>query len=84
MRQLINTGNQTVDFALTLDASYTQVNATTLQNNDPNAFNYVYNQTEVVPRAVNASQLPQQTSSSNGTWTWTVPMFSITVLQFSQ
>lgn len=82
--QLINTGNQTVDFALTLDGSYTSVNATTLQTSNPNAFNYVNNQTEVYPAVVNETSLPQQASSENGTWTWNVPVFSITVFQFNK
>lgn len=83
MIQVVNTGNQTVDMSFSLDSSYTRVNATAIQNNNFNAYNTVEDQTAVYPQAVNGSGLPAQTSgNSNGTWSWTVPKFSITVLQF--
>ncbi|GFZ49473.1 hypothetical protein JCM24511_07593 [Saitozyma sp. JCM 24511] len=82
--KVINIGNQTVPLDVSFDASYTKVNGTILRNDDPNAFNWINNQTAVVPQALgtNASALPSV--GSNGTFTWTVPTWSITVLQFDQ
>lgn len=87
---MINTGNQTVSLDLNFDTTYTSVNATTLQNDDPNAFNWITNQTAVVPRTLNGTQLPQKAASPSKRdnsgcwhWQWNVPVFSSTVLQFN-
>jgi alpha-N-arabinofuranosidase len=80
--KIINTGNQTVPLTITLDdQSYQKVNATTLQNDDPNAFNTVEQQDAVVPKALAEGQLPVRGPLG---FTWTVPVFSSTVVQFDK
>jgi len=80
--KIINTGNQTVPLTITLDdQSYQMVNATTLQNDDPNAFNTAEQQDAVVPKALTDGQLPVRGSQG---FTWTVPVFSSTVIQFDK
>jgi hypothetical protein len=131
----VNTGNQTVPLTITFDTTYSSVNGTTLQTDNPNAFNYINNQTAVVPRKLKSTDLPTKggassstgshsrsstrsgsmtSGSANGqglatstataatetptgmrrrqsgmsgggmTWSWTVPVFSSTVLQFDK
>jgi len=63
------------------DQSYQKVNATTLQSDDPNAFNTVEQQAAVVPKALTDGQLPIRGSMG---FTWTVPVFSSTVIQFDK
>jgi hypothetical protein len=84
VRQVINIGNKTVPLDISFDASYTKVNGTILRNDDPNAFNWINNQTAVVPQALGANASALSSVGSNGTFTWTVPTWSITVLQFDQ
>jgi alpha-N-arabinofuranosidase len=80
--KVINTGNQTVPLTITLDdQSYQKVNATTLQNDDPNAFNTVEHQNAVGPRSLSDGNLPVLGPSG---FTWTVPVFSSTVIQFDK
>jgi len=133
--KIVNTGNQTVPLTLSFDTTYSSVNGTMLQSDDPNAFNFIYNQTSVIPRMMNGTDLPSMSSGSNSTgnttssmsspmssmtsmpissangegaqsyvssstaaakrmvqrqssgsmyWSWTVPVFSSTVLQFDK
>jgi len=63
------------------DGSYQNVNATTLQNDDPNAFNTVEGQSDVMPRVLKGGDLPVFASSE---FKWTVPVFSSTVIQFDK
>lgn len=80
--KVINTGNQTVPLTITLDdQSYQKVNATTLQNDNPNAFNTVEQQNAVGPRALLDGNLPVLGPSG---FTWTAPAFSSTVIQFDK
>ena len=80
--KIVNTGNQTVPLTIALDdQAYQKVNATTLQNDDPNAFNTVEQQDAVVPKALTDGQLPIRGSMG---FTWTVPVFSSTVIQFDK
>ena len=63
------------------------MNGTILTANDLNAYNYVGNETEVVPvpLVLDDTVAKAATNATNGTgyaWTWDVPWFSITVLQF--
>lgn len=84
--QIINSGNTTLPLTVSLDTAYKGVNGTMLQSDDPNAFNYVNNQTAVVPHPLNLTAgsgygLPND--NKNGSFMWQVPKFSITVLQFN-
>jgi len=80
--KIVNTGNQTVPLNIGFDdQAYQKVNATTLQNDDPNAFNTAEQQDTVVPRALSGSDLPVLGPSG---FTWTVPVFSSTVIQFDK
>jgi alpha-N-arabinofuranosidase len=63
------------------DQAYQKVNATMLQNDDPNAFNTAEQQDAVVPRALSDGSLPVLGPSG---FTWTVPVFSSTVIQFDK
>lgn len=58
---------------------FSSVNGTIISAPDVHAFNFVNNQTEVVPKplALPASVAPNQTK-----FDWQVPAYSITVLQF--
>jgi len=72
--KIVNTGNKTVSLDLNFDASYTSVNGTMLQSDNPNAFNFVNNQTAVIPRMINGTALPQMsnnTSASSSSMTQT-------------
>jgi alpha-L-arabinofuranosidase len=80
--KIVNTGNQTVPLTIALDDdSYQNVNGTTLQNDDPNAFNTVEQQDNVAPRQLTRGDLPVLGSTG---FEWTVPVFSSTVLQFDK
>jgi alpha-L-arabinofuranosidase len=77
--KVINTSNQTVPLTITLDDnSYRKLNATTLQNDNPNAFNTADEPDAVAPRVLTGPDLPVLGSSG---FQWTVPMFSSTVIQ---
>jgi len=83
--KIINAGNTTQTLGLGFDTPYTHVNGTILKPPTPgdlNAFNYRNNATAVVPQ-------PLTFTTSLGTWAanstkfnWTVPAYSIAVLQF--
>lgn len=53
-----------------------------MAHDDINAFNYVNNQTAVIPRPLGANGTALPAKSSNGSFIWNVPIHSITVLQF--
>ncbi|GAB7352128.1 hypothetical protein MBLNU459_g2621t2 [Dothideomycetes sp. NU459] len=90
--KVINTLNASVPLTVDITQSFTSVNGTILTAVDLNSYNYINNQTEVVPVPL---QLNSTTPSpGNGTasygnstggseWSWDVPKFSITVLQFN-
>ncbi|KAI9814218.1 MAG: hypothetical protein M1827_003384 [Pycnora praestabilis] len=77
--KVINSGNNTVPLSVQLDQPYTNVNGTIITNPDPNAYNYRNNQTAIIPTPLSLS-LATQSGGMN--FTWDVPGFSITVLQF--
>jgi alpha-N-arabinofuranosidase len=69
-----------VPLEVTLESKWKSVNGTIITHPDPNGFNYKNNQTAIVPEALKlggASKPPKK-----GAWTWSVPAYSITVLQF--
>lgn len=91
--KIINTLNASVPLTVDITQSFTTVNGTILTAVDLNSYNYVNNQTEVIPvplqlnsttpSAGNATAPYGNSSSSGSEWSWDVPKFSITVLQFN-
>ena len=77
--KVINAGNKTVPLTVDIDTDWSSVNGTILTAPDLNDFNFRNNQTAVVPKPLD---LPSNATTSNGTFVWNVPAFSITVLQF--
>lgn len=65
-----------------IDAAYSKVNGTIMQNDDINGFNFVNNRTAIMPRPLGANGTEVPAISSDGSFIWTVPIHSITVLQF--
>lgn len=53
-----------------------------MQNDDISGFNYVNNQTAIVPFPLGGNGTALPAKSSNGSFIWNVPLHSITVLQF--
>ena len=78
--KVINTLNDTVPLNLQLDRSYQSVNGTILTADDLNSFNFVHNQSQVIPRPANGMDASKQ---AQGLLTWNVPKFSSTVLQLN-
>jgi len=76
--KVTNTLNQSIPLTVTLDAAFKSVNGTILTAVDLNSFNFIQNQTEVVPAPINFTA----GYSGAGDWTWSVPKFSVSVLQF--
>ncbi|KAI9806545.1 MAG: hypothetical protein M1833_003732 [Piccolia ochrophora] len=76
--KVVNAGNLTVPLDVDLDSPYNNVNGTILTG-ELNDYNYKNNQTAVVPRPVNYTG---ETSNSDGVFSWEVPPYSLTVLQF--
>ena len=76
--QVINSANFSVPLSVNLGASWESVNGTMMQNDNLHAFNSVENMEAVVPKALDIPSSP----SGNGAFSWDVPKFSITVLQF--
>lgn len=70
-----------VPLTINIPQAYTSVNGTILTGADLNSYNYIYNQTEVVPQPLNISSAPSA-YGKNGSFQWDVPRFSLTVLQF--
>jgi alpha-N-arabinofuranosidase len=78
--KVVNSGNQTVPLSVDIDATYFSVNGTILTNPDLQGFNYFNNQTAIVPRPIEG--LMSNSTSGNGTFQWSVPAYSVSVLQF--
>ncbi|KAL0259617.1 hypothetical protein SLS55_005354 [Diplodia seriata] len=80
--KVINAGNQTMPLSVAIDAAYSKVNGTIMQHDNINGFNFVNNQTAIVPYPLGANGTALPAKSSNGSFIWNVPIHSITVLQF--
>ncbi|KAL1637860.1 hypothetical protein SLS56_000417 [Neofusicoccum ribis] len=80
--KVVNAGNRTIPLSVSIDAAYSKFNGTIMQNDDINGFNYVNNQTAIIPRPLGANGTAVPAKSSNGSFIWNVPIHSITVLQF--
>lgn len=78
--KVINSANFTVPLSVDLGAKWSSVNGTMIQNDNLHAYNSVDDKEAVVPRPLNLTSAPS--SYGNGSFSWTVPKFSITVLQF--
>ncbi|KAI6817140.1 glycoside hydrolase [Hortaea werneckii] len=81
--KVINTLNTSVPLTVNMPQKYQSINGTILTGADLNSYNYIYNQTEVVPKPINFTNAPvTYSSSSNGTFQWDVPRYSLNVLEF--
>ncbi|CZT42944.1 related to Probable alpha-N-arabinofuranosidase A [Rhynchosporium secalis] len=78
--KIINTNGTMVSLTVDLEHKWATVNGTILSAPDKNNFNYKNNATEILPRPLN---LTQNRADHNNGWTWNVPAYSITVLQFN-
>jgi len=76
--KVINSGNTTVPLDVVIDAAYSGVNGTIITYPDLNGYNYLNNQTAIVPKPIEGLS----SHSGNGSFEWDVPKFSISVLQF--
>jgi len=77
--KVVNSGNSSVPLTVGLEQAYSGVNGTIITADDPNAFNFRNNQTAVVPVPLDLSG----STSSDTSFSWSVPSWSITVLQFN-
>ncbi|KAI7082118.1 glycoside hydrolase [Hortaea werneckii] len=81
--KVINILNASVPLTVNMPQRYQSVNGTILTGADLNSYNYIYNQTEVIPKPINFTNAPITYSpSSNGSFQWEVPRYSLNVLQF--
>lgn len=72
--KVINTLNASMPLTVSMPQKYQSVNGTILTGADLNSYNYIHNQTEVVPKPINFTNGPVGYSpSSNGTFQWEVP-----------
>ncbi|KAF2222304.1 glycoside hydrolase superfamily [Elsinoe ampelina] len=78
--KIINTLNQAVPLNLDLPA-FNSVNGTITTAVDLNSYNYVNNKTEVVPQPLDLGALGGA-GGGDAQFQWSVPKFSINVLQF--
>ena len=94
---MVNAGNASVPLATNFDTAYKSVNGTIMvstetgdwtrritdvgqTNENVNGFNYRNNATAIVPMP---ASIPASAMAANGSsFSWDVPAFSITVLQF--
>ncbi|KAK3066493.1 hypothetical protein LTR53_017133, partial [Teratosphaeriaceae sp. CCFEE 6253] len=76
--KVINTLGEAIPLTVDITQSYKAVNGTILTAADLNSYNYVYNQTEVVPKPLDLSGA----ECGNASFQWDVPRWSLTVLQF--
>ena len=81
---MINILGDSVPLTVNIPQPYHSVNGTILTAADLNSYNYVYNQTEVVPKPLNLTSAPPAYGRHDGktSFQWDVPRFSLTVLQF--
>jgi len=76
--KVVNADNATVPLSVDMDARWSRVNGTIITNPDPAGFNYLNNQTAIVPVAIDGLC----SDGGDGRFAWDVPAFSISVLQF--
>lgn len=78
--KVINTMNASIPLSVDLTSPYHGVNGTTLTAGSLDAYNDIANPNNVIPRPI---QLPPSGyGNGNGTFQWSVPKWSINVLQF--
>ena len=75
----VNTLNATVPLQVNLDIGVRDVNGTIITDGNVSRYNYIDDREAVVPRPID---LPADALKGNGTFTWDVPAFSVSVLQF--
>lgn len=78
--KVINSGNISTPLTISLDASFTGVNGTSITAPSLQSFNFLHNQTVVFPKAIEDLPAPSGNASQ---FVWNVPAFSINVLQFA-
>ncbi|KAI9051279.1 hypothetical protein LZ554_005380 [Drepanopeziza brunnea f. sp. 'monogermtubi'] len=78
--KVININSTVVPLTVDLETSWTSINGTIMSNADPNGFNYKDNATAITPLPLN---LTSKAPGGDGSWTWNVPAYSVTVLQFN-
>ncbi|KAK0257074.1 hypothetical protein LTR91_001589 [Friedmanniomyces endolithicus] len=82
--KIINILGDSVPLTVNIPQPYKAVNGTILTAADLNSYNYIYNQTEVVPKPLSIPASASTPASYGGAakFQWDVPRFSLTVLQF--
>ncbi|KAL1982903.1 hypothetical protein VTN96DRAFT_755 [Rasamsonia emersonii] len=76
--KIVNSGNSSIPLTINLDQAYKGVNGTILTHPNLYGFNYLNNQTAIVPVPANITS----PSKSQNRFDWDVPKYSVTVLQF--
>ncbi|PNS14682.1 hypothetical protein CAC42_1704 [Sphaceloma murrayae] len=79
--KVINTLDQPIPLSVEMPA-YRSVNGTIITAADLNSYNYVNNKTEVVPKVLDLGAASVAGGGDGAPFTWSVPKFSINVLQF--
>ncbi|KAK5733513.1 hypothetical protein LTR17_009630 [Elasticomyces elasticus] len=80
--KVINILGDSVPLSVNIPEAYSSVNGTILTAADLNSYNYIYNQTEVVPKPLNISTSAPAGYGEDAVFKWDVPRWSVTVLQF--
>ncbi|TKA74779.1 hypothetical protein B0A55_03848 [Friedmanniomyces simplex] len=80
--KVINILGDSIPLTVNIPQPYHSVNGTILTAADLNSYNYIYNQTEVIPKPLNISTPAPAAYGGNASFQWDVPRFSLTVLQF--
>ncbi|OWP02904.1 hypothetical protein B2J93_3484 [Marssonina coronariae] len=80
--KVININSTLIPLTVELETSWSSVNGTILSSEDPNGYNYKNNATAIIPRPLNLTST-KPAGDGNGSWTWDVPAYSVTVLQFN-
>lgn len=82
--KIVNAGNTTQPLSVELDAPISAVNGTILEppiTGDMYAYNEAYNHI-ILPRVIQGIETSSVNADGKATFDWTVPAFSIAVLQF--
>lgn len=78
--KVVNTLNASVPLSVDFDCEWRGVNGTILTADDLNSYNFIYNQTEVVPAEIGFEE--GEVRAEEGGFEWVVPRWSINVLEF--